>query len=180
MRQAEAGIVQKNVETEKQQEQYFQYICGEEQFSYIKRGFAVLIILMTVFFVLTGTYSCRSMGDIAVLLSWIFYLVPLLLSWNGLLHLLRQRETVSTKERKKGLERLQQSGGVAALIAGVSVFACGYFLVTGEYESVVVELGMIIRNLAEFLSALGLTFLGRYSLSKMRELPKEENTENEL
>lgn len=176
MGQAKTEVGQK-METKGNPEQYFKYTCSAEQLSKIKKGFAALISLMTLFFILTGTYSCRSMGDIAVLLSWFVYLVPLLLAWNGLFRLFRQKETVTVKERKKGPERLQQSGGVAALIAGVSVFACIYFLVTGEYESIATEMGMVIRIAAEFLSALGLTFLGRHCLSGMEEIPGQEKAE---
>ena len=112
------------------------------------------------------------------MLSWFVYLVPLLLAWNGLFRLLRQKEAVTFKERRKGPERLQQSGGIAALIAGVSMFACIYFLVTAEYESIVTEIGMVIRIAAEFLSALGLIFWGRCSLSGIEEIPVQEKAEN--
>lgn len=186
MGQAEAGIGQGRLDTEgnkeqnkeRQKEQYFRYTCGADRLAFLKKGSAALTALMTAAFLLTGTYSCRSMGDIAVLLSWALYLVPLALSWNGLLHLLRQKETVTFKERKKGPERLQQSGGIAVLIAAASMFACIYFLVTGEYESVAVELGMVIRIAAEFLSALGLTFLGRSVLSGMEEASPREQAGN--
>lgn len=174
MGRAKADVGQKKMETGGNQEQYFKYTCSAEHLYNIKKGFAVLVSLMTVFFILTGTYSCQSMGDIAVLLSWFVYLVPLLLAWNGLFRLLRQKETVTFRERKRGPERLQQSGGIAALIAGASMFACIYFLVTGEYESIAVEIGMVIRTAAEFLSALGLGLLGRFSLSNMEEIPEQE------
>lgn len=178
MMQAETAAKRKRTNSDRNQEQnkeqHFRYTFNSGRLSLLKKGAVILTILMTVFFLLAGTYSCRSMGDIAVLLSWAFYLVPLAFSWDGLLHLVRQKDTVTSKERKRGAERLGQSGGIAALISAVSLFGCIYFLVTGEYESVTVELGMVIRTAAECLSALGLTFLGRYILCGMEEVFLQE------
>lgn len=152
-----------------QTEKIFTYKCDASRISAMKKGFAALVVLMTAAFMLTGSYSCRSMGDIAVLLSWILYLVPLLLAWIGLFTTLRLGESITLKQQKKGPSRLLQGGAFAVLISAASVFSCIYFLVTGEYESVSTEIGMVVRVAVEFLAALGLAVLARYNLSQLEE-----------
>lgn len=151
------------------QDSGFRYNCNTAKVLAIKKGSAVLVALLTIVFVLAGTYSCQSIGDIAVLLSWALLFLPVVFSWAALLVILRTGDTVTWKQYKKGPERLRQSGAFGALISAVSVFCCCYFIATGDIESVAVEIGMLGRILAEFFLAVGVLLIGRYHISQMEE-----------
>ncbi|MDO4311733.1 MAG: hypothetical protein Q4C52_01470 [Eubacteriales bacterium] len=154
---------------EPQKEQILRYRCDIERISVIKKGAVALVALMTIAFGLTGIYSCQSMGDSAVFISWALYLIPLVIAWIGLLHMLRLGENMTPKQQKKGPARLLWASGVAMLISGAGIFCCIYFLVTGEYESFSKEFGMVIRVTAQFVFALGTTLLARYNLRQLEE-----------
>ena len=152
-----------------QQKIVFRYRCDKRKVSGMKKAAAALVAFMTAAFVLAGTYSCQSIGDIAVLLSWLLLLLPVAFSWTALVKILRMGDTVTGKQYKKGPERLRQSGAFGVLISAVSVFSCGYFIATGGVESIVVEIGMLIRILTEFLLCFGILMMGRYYISQMEE-----------
>lgn len=154
---------------EKQKESLLRYRCDTARIAAVKKGSVALLALMTIAFVMTGSYSCESMGDIAVLISWALYLVPLLFSWAGIFTFLRIGEFVTARQKKKGPERLLQSSAFAAMLSAASVFCCVYFLITGEYASVTREIGMLIRVMIQCLLAVGLTALSRYHMLQLEE-----------
>ena len=127
------------------------------------------VVCMTGAFVLTGTYSCDSIRDIAVLLSWLLLIVPLLLSWTALFRILLMGESITWKQYKKGPERLRQSGAFGSLISAVSLFCCGYFIVTGGVEASASEFGMLLRILFECVCFAGTAWFGRYYLRQLEE-----------
>ncbi len=147
----------------------FRYSCSGAKVSAMKKISATLVILLTAGFVMAGFYSCQSIADIAVLLSWLLLFLPVAFSWTALFGILRMGDTVTWKQYKKGPERLRQSGAFGALLSAASVFCCGYFIVTGDVESIGVEIGMFLRLLFEFLLAVGILQMGRYYLSQLKE-----------
>ena len=166
----EAEIREKKTsEKEAEREPVLRYKCSPGRVSLMKKVSAVPVVLMTAAFVITGTYPCQSMGDIAVLISWALYLVPLLISWFGLMNLLRLGGEMTPKQQKKGPARMLQGAVFGALLSAVSVFCCIYFLVTGEYESIAAEIGMVVRVLAEFFGAFCLAALTHYHMSQLEE-----------
>ncbi len=151
------------------QDSVFRYSCSAAKVSTMKKVSAALVILLTAGFVMAGTYSCQSIADIAVLLSWLLLFLPVAFSWFALFGILRMGDAVTWKQYKRGPERLRQSGAFGALLSAASVFCCGYFIVTGDVESIVVEIGMFLRLLFEFLLAVGILQMGRYYLSQLKE-----------
>ena len=143
--------------------------CNAEKISAMKKGSLTLVALLTAGFIMTGTYSCQSIGDIAVLLSWLLLFLPVAFSWTALFRILKMGDAVTWKQYKKGPERLSQSGAFGALISAAAVFCCGYFIVTGDVESTVVEIGMLVRLLFEFLLTVGTMQMGKYYLSQLEE-----------
>lgn len=167
---AETGNVHVGITKENsQQKTGLWYRCDGRKVSVMKKAAAALVVFITAAFILTGTYSCQSIGDIAVLLSWLLLFLPVMFSWLALFQILRMGNAVTRKQYKKGPERLRQSGAFGVLLSGASAFSCGYFVVTGDVESIAVEIGMLARIALEFLLFFGILMIGRYYISQMEE-----------
>ena len=169
-------------ETEVKREVVLKYECDENRISIMKKGTLALVVLMTISYLWTGSYSCKSISDIAVFASWALYLLPLLLAWFSVLPVMRLGKIVTLKQHKGGPARACQGGAFAALLSAATILCCIYFLATGEYDSFAVEVGMLIRALIQFLAALALTLLSRYSLLQLKEtlIPIENENEQAL
>lgn len=153
------------------------YICNADYVSKINKYAAILIATMTAAFVLTGTHSCQSIGDPAVYLSWLIYFVPLLFAWIGIVTSMRITDEMTVKQHKNGPARLCRCGVFGALFAGVTVFSCIYFMITGEYDQISAEIGMAVLGILECASAAGVAVLSRKLLSKIEEVPVVEEVE---
>lgn len=153
------------------------YICDAGYVSKINKYAVILIAAMTAAFVLTGTHSCQSIGDLAVYLSWLVYFVPLLFAWIGIVTSMRITDEMTAKQHKNGPARLCSCGVFGALFAGVTVFSCIYFMITGEYDQISAELSMAILGILECASAAGLAILSRKLLSQIEEVPVMEEIE---
>lgn len=153
------------------------YICDGEYVSKVNKYAAVLIAVMTAAFVLTGTHSCQSIGDLAVYLSWLIYLVPLIFAWIGICISMRITGEMTVKQHKNGPARLCKCGVFGALFAGVTVFSCIYFMITGEYDQISAEISMAFLGILECASAAGVAVLSRKLLSQIEEIPVVEEVE---
>lgn len=153
------------------------YICNADYVSKINKYAAILIAAMTAAFVLTGTHSCQSIGDLAVYLSWLVYFVPLLFAWIGIVTSMRITDEMTAKQHKNGPARLCRCGVFGALFAGVTVFSCIYFMITGEYDQISAEVSMAVLGILECTSAAGLAILSRKLLSQIEEVPVMEEIE---
>ena len=153
------------------------YICDADYVSKINKYAAILIAAMTAAFVLTGTHSCQSIGDLAVYLSWLVYFVPLLFAWIGIVTSMRITDEMTEKQHKNGPARLCRCGVFGALFAGVTVFSCIYFMITGEYDQISAEVSMAFLGILECASAAGVAVLSRKLLSKIEEVPVVEEVE---
>lgn len=116
------------------------YICDSDYVSKINKYAAILIAVMTAAFVLTGTHSCQSISDLAIYLSWLVYFVPLLFAWIGIATSMKITDEMTVKQHKNGPARLCRCGVFGALFAGVTVFSCIYFMITGEYDQISAEI----------------------------------------
>lgn len=153
------------------------YICDTDYVSKINKYAAILIAAMTAAFVLTGTHSCQSIGDLAVYLSWLIYFVPLLFAWIGIVTSMRITDEMTVKQHKNGPARLCKCGVFGALFAGVTVFSCIYFMITGEYDQISAEVSMTFLGILECASAAGVAVLSRKLLSQIEEVPVMEEIE---
>ena len=153
------------------------YVCDVAYVSKINKYAAILIAAMTAAFVLTGTHSCQSIGDLAVYLSWLVYFVPLLFAWIGIVTSMRIKDEMTVKQHKNGPARLCRGGVFGALFAGVTVFSCIYFMITGEYDQISAEVSMAFLGILECASAAGVAVLSRKLLSKIEEVPVTDKTE---
>ena len=68
-------------------------------------------------------------------------------------------------------------GVFGALFAGVTVFSCIYFMITGEYDQISAEIGMVFLGILECASAAGVAVLSRKLLSQIEEVPVMEEIE---
>ena len=153
------------------------YICESGYVSKINKYVVALIAVMTASFVLTGTHSCQSIGDIAVYLSWLVYLVPLVFAWIGIAKSVWITGEMTVKEHKNGPARLCRCGVFGALFAGVTVFSCVCFMITGKYDQISAEISMAFLGVLECVSAAGVAVLSRKLLSKIEEVPVAEEIE---
>lgn len=153
------------------------YVCDADYVSKINKYAAILIVAMTAAFVLTGTHSCQSIGDLAVYLSWLVYFVPLLFAWIGIVTSIRITNEMTMKQHKNGPARLCRCGVFGALFSGVTVFSCIYFMITGEYDQISAEVSMAFLGIMECASATGVAVLSRKLLSKIEEVRVMEGIE---
>ena len=153
------------------------YICDSDYVSKINKYAAFLIAVMTAAFVLTGTHSCQSISDLAVYLSWLVYFVPLLFAWIGIATSMKITDEMTVKQHKNGPARLCRCGVFGALFAGVTVFSCIYFMITGEYDQISAEIGMTFLGILECASSAGVAVLSRKLLSQVEEVPVMEEIE---
>lgn len=153
------------------------YICDADYVSKINKYAVILIAAMTAAFVLTGTHSCQSIGDLAVYLSWLVYFVPLLFAWIGIVTSMRITDEMTVKQHKNGPARLCRCGVFGALFAGVTVFSCIYFMITGEYDQISAEVSMAFLGILECASAAGVAVLSRKLLYKIEEVPVTDEME---
>lgn len=76
---------------------------------------------------------------------------------------------MTQKQYKRGPLRLLRCGVFAAMFAAAAAFACVWFLVTGDYDSISSEIGMLARVLLQLASAVGLAVLSRKMASEAAE-----------
>lgn len=153
------------------------YKCDSGYVSKINKCAAALIAVMTAGFVLTGTHSCQSISDLAVYLSWLIYFVPLVFAWIGIFTSIRITDEMTLKQHKNGSARLCKCGVFGALFAGVTVFSCIYFMITGEYDQISAEISMTLLGILECASAAGVAVLSRKLLQQIEEVPVVEEVE---
>ena len=86
-------------------------------------------------------------------------------------------DEMTAKQHKNGPARLCRCGVFGALFAGVTVFSCIYFMITGEYDQISAEIGMVFLGILECASAAGVAVLSRKLLSQIEEVPVMEEIE---
>ncbi|MDO4474460.1 MAG: hypothetical protein Q4B75_07380 [Eubacteriales bacterium] len=134
-----------NVKKTIQNEITYSHKYSEKKIASVKKISLILILLMTCLFVMLGTYPCGTMSDIAMMLIWIVYAIPLFFCWMGYFKFVKIQGEISADQYKKGIVRLNNSGMGVLLFSGFNFFCCIHYLITGEYESLAVEVGFFVR-----------------------------------
>lgn len=140
-------------------ETMMQYKCSGGKISVLRTGSIILLVLMTLAFLLEITYHY---GSLVVLASLIFSAIPLLLCWIALFRLLRTGKTMTETEYKKSAMRLQQDSVLVMLFTAAALFGTGELLFKGNYTSLELEVGMLVRNIVQILLSLALALLSKH------------------
>lgn len=149
----------------------------EDKLVSTKRLTLILMILMTMLFVFVGSYPCAMMRDFSIMLTWVIYAVPLFFGWFGYFKFIKIGDEISQNQYKKGIVRLNNSGMGVLLISGFDFFNCIYFLFSGEYESLAVEIGFLVRVTILFIVSLCFALIQRKQHSNVVENSVSEKSD---
>ena len=150
----------------KENKEHRRYVCPAGKASMLKTVSLGLLVIITILFVLEVTYQHVGM---VVLASVLFSAIPLLFSWIALLRMMRTGQEMSEDDYKKGVFRLQQNAALVMLFTAAAVFGVGERLFKGEYDSLVVYVGMLVRSVAQLAASLILALISMYHCSQIKK-----------